>query len=327
MENKDRYNKLYVRLMQAESIVISTHRGPDADGLGAEIALFEMLSSLKRQVRILNQDPIPEKIRFVDPGNRVQHLNKGEEAPHLDSCTVVSLDNSDPARLGPVQALIKADRSNLIIVDHHDAIESDENIFFEFPDISSTSEIVFELFQLSGQLMPLEVAMAVYTGIVSDTGSFQYRKTSSRTHEIASMLLKIGVRPESVAERLNFSSPVGRLSLKKLLYERLSFDSEQLIAYFTISYRDLQELNLTFDDLEGVVNELIEPSQIRIGILFSEREPGITKVSVRSKGDDDVVPVISRLGGGGHKNAAGATVHMSLLETVDQVVPAFRAIL
>lgn len=321
MSPQEAYQILYDRLMGFDRLLLTTHRNPDPDGLGAEIALYNLLLEKGKGVVVLNNDPLPYRLQFLDKSRIAYNMKENAVDFIGNDIHVVMLDNSDVSRTGEVQRFVKEDKSNLTIIDHHDKKEPDYISEFQFPGVSSIAEVAYELFMISGAKMNLSVATGIYTGIVSDTGHFRFRKTTARTHEIAAHMLNEGVRPDFISEKLLFNSPSGKLKLKQLLYSTLETNLDENIAYFRLHWSDLARVGISYDDLDGVVNELIEIATIRVGILFTEREPGKTKVSIRSKADDDMLPVVSEYGGGGHKNACGATLSMAVGTAIHEVIP------
>lgn len=318
--------RLLRRLLEGNHFVLTTHRNADPDGLGSEIGLDYLLRSLGKVSVIVNQEPLPERYTFMDPEYRI--LSYDEINPDdLREHTIVFLDNSEMERAGLVTNLIRPDRSNLIVIDHHDSTHMDHKTYFQNPEIGSTSEIVYELLEGSSISLPQNIASAIYTGIVEDTGHFKYGKTRARTHEIASHLLDFGINPQQIADRLQGKKPVEHLFLRRLLYNNMFFNEQKNIAWFQVRRREVEELGLTFDDLDGMVNELLEPEQIRVSILFTEREEHLTRVSIRSRKGVDMIPAVVQFGGGGHKNACGATIQLDLEHAVREFIPVVTALI
>ncbi|MCB1174536.1 MAG: DHH family phosphoesterase [Leptospiraceae bacterium] len=331
----DAYKTVLDLLLSQDDFVITTHRGPDADGVGACLALAWLLQSNGKQVHMITNEPIPARLKFLDAGHQIHHCQHNS-LPDLDlprKVNILCVDNSDPERLGVLQQLLQSDLSNLIVIDHHDVQREDYQHHFTWPAASSTCEIAYEILAASGlldtQALPIGVANAIYAGIVIDSGHFRFSKTSPRTHEIAAHLLQLGVRSADVAESLLARWPVGRLQGRRKLYEQLHVSQDERIAWFIIDKRDLDELNISFDDLDGIINELIEPEQVQIGIIFSRREANQTRVSARSKQVVNLLPAVEAYGGGGHKNACGATIPKDLstsvrefLQRVESCLPA-----
>ncbi len=312
--------KLLDRILEEDRLLLTTHRTPDPDGLGAELALQALLEWRGKDVIIVNPEPAPKRIRFVDPENRAQDLRHLEDKSVLDERTVVIIDNSDLRRIDDLAAYVREDRSNLIIIDHHDGMQADQKSIFAFPNAGSSCEIIYELLDLAGFSMTPTIAAAVYAGIVADTGNFRYRKTTARTHEIAARLMRFGVNPADMAEKIFENTPLARLILKKKLYSNLVIEQGRL-AYFKVRKSDLEALGLTIEDTEGLVNELIEAESILTGLLFTERQPQLTKVSVRSRGSTNMLAAVQKFGGGGHKNACGATLYMDIDAAVKEFIP------
>ena len=321
MDNGEFFEKLLARLRREDRFLLTTHRNPDPDGLGAQIALRHLLANhFQKDVRIVNQDPISTRFAFLDPEGHARTLDESNPQ-ELTGRTVVMLDNSDLDRCGGVRQFVHEDLSNLIIIDHHDGIEADYEVQFQNAAIGSTSEIIYELLELAGIQPPFEVARGLYAGLIADTGHFRYRKTRPRSHMIAARLLECGVNPPEVADELFDSFEVERLLIKRELYKRLELNEERTIAWFRISKREIENLGGSSEDIEGVINELLEPGDIKIALLFSLRDAELTRVSVRSKGSVDMLPAVTYFGGGGHRNAAGATLHMELDEAIQTFLP------
>lgn len=325
----DRFKTLLDSLLLSERLLIASHRGPDPDGLGAELGLAHLLREKGKDVIICNHDTMALRFRFLDPEGYVHSLceDNPPEVQLLENRTIVSVDNSDLKRSGEIQTMIQPDLSNLIVIDHHDGKKSDDKIWFLWPEIGSTCEIIYELIQLSGVSLPAHVAQAVYAGIIVDSGNFRYNKTRPRTHEIAADLLRAGVETALVGELLHSQWPVARLHGRRKLYESLQVNQSETIAYFKVFKEDLDEMNVSFDDLEGIINELIEPAQILVGVIFSAREENITRLSLRSKAHVDLLPAVQKYNGGGHRNACGASIPLDLDRAVREFLPQLEALL
>ena len=321
MSDGNFYAKLLVRLLGEERFLLTTHRGPDPDGLGAELALDYFLRARGKDSIIYNHDAINPRYHFLDTEKRVRHAGESIDPSELEGRTVVMLDNSDLDRSGDAGRYINADKKNLIVIDHHDGIASDYHTFFLNAGAGSTSEMIFYLIEQAGVRLTPEVAQAIYAGIVPATGHFRYQKTKPRTHLIAAKLLEAGVDTAKVGDKLFATWATERLWGRAKLYESLRVDEERQMAWFAVRRRQLDEVSCSFEDLDGILNELIEPSDILAGILFTEREAGRTKVSLRSKGDVNLLPAVNRYGGGGHRNACGGTIPLDLEAAIQQFIP------
>jgi phosphoesterase RecJ-like protein len=320
------YERLLTRLLGAgEKFLVTTHRNPDPDGIGAQIGLEHLFRTRSLDCLVVNQDSIHPRYSYLDPEKRIYALHDRFDRRDLEERIIVMVDNSEPARSGELNRLVNDNWSNLIIIDHHDGFEADMKTHFLNPDAGSTSEMIFELLKYADAPLTLEVARALYAGIVIDTGHFRYRKTAPRTHEIAAQLLALGVDPAEMAELLLSSWRIGRLAGRALLYRTMQVREDLQVAWFAIRRADLDAVQASPDDIDGIVNELIEPERIKVGILFTEREGGETRASMRSKGDVNLLPAAERYGGGGHKNACGATIPLDLERAVAEFIPVAAA--
>lgn len=323
MMNRKDLEKLGERISSLDRIIVTTHLNPDPDGIGSQIAMESLLRRMGKEVVLLNSDPVPERLQFLDPGNKIQNLtdNPEFEPPWEGESFVIILDTSDPDRIGRVGRFFNTGVTNWIVIDHHDHGISDSFQKFQFSDLGSTSEVMYELMTSMNQNPSPEEARGLYTGICADTGHFRFRKTSPRTHTIAAELLKSGIHPDEITEKLQFQAPINRLKLRKILYNSLQIHESNRIAWMCLEANQMADLGLSTDDLEGFVNELIEPVEIVVGVLFSERGPEKTKMSMRSKGEVDLVPMVQNRGGGGHRNACGVMLPLPMDRAVETMIP------
>ncbi|MDH5656486.1 MAG: bifunctional oligoribonuclease/PAP phosphatase NrnA [Spirochaetia bacterium] len=319
MIDKSFYTTLYERIMSQDRFLLTTHCGPDPDGIGGELGLNYLLNQSGKDSIVLNNDPISPMYRFLDPESQIMNLETLKDHSVIRDRTIVLIDTSEISRTGEIQRY--ADHNSIMAIDHHDSNGGHSDTIFQNPSVGSTSEIIYELLEIAGISLSSIVAHALYAGIVADTGYFRFGKTRSRTHEIAGKLMEYGVHPPDIAERLYNSAPAGRLLVKKILYNNLTVLEKDSIAYFHIKQSDWEQLGLVSDDLGGIVNELIEPYKIKAGILFTERSPNTIRVSVRSKGNANMLPAVAKYGGGGHKNACGATILLDLQSAIKEFIP------
>ncbi|MBE7437125.1 MAG: bifunctional oligoribonuclease/PAP phosphatase NrnA [Spirochaetales bacterium] len=314
---------LLERLKSEEKLLLTTHRNPDPDGLGSEVALHGLLRALGKDVIIANPDQAAERLRFLDPEEIVQVFADVDATGR----TVVIIDNSDLDRILNVQSAILPDQSNLIIIDHHDGATPDFHKTFQDPASASTSEIVYNLYAEANVVPSPIAATGLYAGLIADTGNFRYRKTSPRSHLMAAHLIELGVQPDKISDLILSAFSLKRLQLKKKLYQSLAFNEAQKIAYFQL---DLAREDLTVSDLdqvEGVINELLEIQEIAAALFFSRRGPSLTRVSARSRGTLDLLPAVRPYDGGGHKNACGATIHLDLQAAIADFLPRIESCL
>ncbi|MBE7413282.1 MAG: bifunctional oligoribonuclease/PAP phosphatase NrnA [Leptospiraceae bacterium] len=323
MSDKQKFELLFQKLSSFNDFLLTTHSNSDPDGIGSEIGLYYLLTKLGKSVRILNPDKTPEKYTFMDPQCRITYIDPDRMTNFYDSSTVVILDNSDLKRIGEVQNFIKKDLSNLIAIDHHDEVDYYSGLFL-FSDIGSTAEIVCELFEIAGIEPDYTSALALYLGIVMDTGQFKYSKTRPRTYEIASKLVRHNFPVEEILRKLYEDYPYERLFLKRDIYQTLSVEPENGLASVVVTHEVLKKYKNSNGLGEGIANELLGPKEIFIAVMFTELPDSKVKISFRSKGNYNVCNVAKEFLGGGHANAAGAVVNGDLSKTKKEILSKLR---
>jgi len=232
------------------------------------------------------------------------------------------LDCSDPQRIGDILDLNNGARI-VINIDHHEGCELFGDYNYVEPQASSVAEELYDLFEESRFGITEEEALALYVGILTDTGRFQEANTTSRCHEIASELIKRGVNPQVVARKIYEAKSMGGLKLLSLALGKLEITSDGKIAHMLITQEMYEKTNTKEDEIEGFANFARDLEGVEVGVLFRETaRSNQFKVSFRSKGNLDVSKIARLFGGGGHRNASGCTVEGSQEEVRQKVLSA-----
>lgn len=319
-------------LDDAERIVLTTHVNADGDGAGSQAALAAWLAARGKQVAILNPTPFPDAYRhLVDPAHIADP--GGEHAGWVarEAELFVILDTSEPRRIGPIVKLL--DVCPVAVIDHHPPGEENLGEFgVRDPSAAATGELIYDLLQLAGESdataeWPAPIAEAIYTAIVSDTGSFRYANTQPRTHAIAADLLRRGVDPEAVYRRLFATMPMRRIRLLQAALEELEADPDLPLSWITVPRATFEELSASSEDLEGIVEYPRAIQGTEVALLFRETPDGATKISFRSNGEVDVNQIARGFGGGGHVKASGALIGEPLTTAREAVLEAVRTAL
>jgi len=320
IDRKDELLNLLHIFQTGDDFIITTHKNCDPDGIGAELGLDYLLAKLGKKKIILNPDKTPERYTFLDPQNRIHYIDETKLTNKTSSQKVVVVDNSDLIRIGEVIQYVNMDKSNLIIIDHHDGIEPFAGLFC-FPEFGSTSEIVYEVLELSNIELDFLTASALYAGIVVDTGQFKYGKTRPRTHEIvATLLKKHSFNQEDLIRKLYEDQSHMVLYLKRDIFSTLEVFPEFQLASIEITRANLDKYNFSTNPAEGLTTELLAASDIMIAVSFLEQDSETIKISFRSKGKYDVCAVAKEYSGGGHKNASGAIIKGKLENVKREVI-------
>lgn len=318
-------------LRKSTKIVAATHVHPDGDALGSLLAFAFLMESLGKEVFCLLEEPVSHLYRFL-PGSERLHCDLDVYhqfvAESGGSLTCVSLDCGDRFRLGDKLGRELLALNPFVVLDHHATHQEFGTSRWVNVSSSSTGEMVFELGELMGAELSYEAAFNLYVAIVTDTGSFRYECTSSRTLQIAGQLLECGVRAEEVSERIYDNYSPGRLRLlQKVLGSVLLYENSR-IALMTVTREMLQSTGTTMDDVENFINFPRSVETVKVAVLIKEGGAGNLSVSMRAKGEVDVAEIAEKFGGGGHRNAAGFRLYdmeieelkKALLEVVGRAV-------
>ena len=301
------WNPLRELIAEYQQFVLTSHVRPDADAIGSEVALAEMLEAQGKTVRIINPSPINEHLEFLDPEKRVKSLGADvtvEEACQTDVHIV--LDTSAWAQVVDVGRVLKQTNAIKVVIDHHQS--NDQLADLEFKDTSSeaTGRLIYDLAQAAGWSLSATAATALFCAIATDTGWFRFSSTSGRTLQVAGELIDLGARPDLSYRELYERFSVARVRLAGRLLERLELGCDGRLAWLVARRDDFSQIGATAADTEDVVNECFRIVGVECAFIAHEQRDGQVKVSFRSRGDVDVAVVAEQFGGGGHRQASGA---------------------
>jgi phosphoesterase RecJ-like protein len=328
---REALERIRARLLEARRVVLTTHINPDGDGLGSMVALS---SRLRRrhgiEATIVTPSRPPDSLSFVPGGLPVFVAGDPAARDPLESADAFGvLDTAEKLRVGGVAGFV--DRTGGVLIDHHPAV-GDPWIepAIRDPSACATGELIYDLLALDEEPVTREEADALYVAIATDTGSFQFSNTSSRTHRIIADLIDIGVDPEAMYRALYGVYTRGKLALLQRGLGSLEVDPSMPIAWIAVDHRSLEETGARGDDMEGLVEFPRRLRGIEVGLLFRGLSSDRTKVSLRSNGPVDVSAVAQALGGGGHRKASGVVLEVGLeraiREVLDELRPAVEAV-
>lgn len=313
------YTEVFQRILEAESVLITFHRNPDGDSIGSAFALYYALVAINKRVVIVSPEPPPFNCRFLDRGNIIRrNLNRGERFD-----LTFLLDLSEEKRV--MEGIDISDRllcGYIINIDHHRTGSGIGDLVIQEQDAAATGEIIYRILRHNNVRFNKEIATALYTAIIMDTGGFRYSNTTVEVFEMASYLLRHGVVAWEVAKEIYESEPKERILLLGDALSTLRFAADNRIAYMCVSLDMLNRCGATDDMTDQFVNYARSIDGVTVGILFRETSKGRVKVSLRSKGDIDVATFSLVFGGGGHKNAAGIVIAGTIEDAVSKIIPA-----
>ncbi len=311
-------------LREHQRFAILGHVRPDGDALGSQLALALSLQQLGKNVRVWNEDGMLEKYSFLP---RSELLTKPPSTA-ADVDVAIALDTAIQNRLGTALTAIRSAKI-WINIDHHRSNPGYGDLVIVDPNAPATGEIIFNLIKSQGLPLNHDIAENLYAAISTDTGSFQYPKTSARTFEIAAELVRSGgLDVGRISQQLYENYPRRRLELLRELLRTTRFEFGDRAASFSLTSKTAADLAVLPEDNEGLIDYLRAIRGVIVAVFFEELADGKVRVSMRSKDEAvDVCAICQKFGGGGHTLAAGARVRGSLAEVEKKVLEEIREVL
>ncbi|MCD6068363.1 MAG: exopolyphosphatase [Bacteroidetes bacterium] len=316
-------------LAKSGPIVIITHWSPDGDAMGSSLGLYHYLKAKGKDVKVIIPNEYPEFLDFLPGKNTViNHLAQKKKAEDAvkKAGTVFTLDFNSFGRIEELGKAVQESKAVKIMIDHHQAPDDYAQLYYHDVNASSTCELIYEFIVALGdkKLVDKKIATCLYTGLLTDTGSFRFPSTSATTHRIVADLIEKGANNADIYNAIHDDNTVERLKLLGYcISDKLNVLNEYHVAYISLSEEEQNRFQYKKGDTEGVVNYPLSIRGLKFSVFFSERD-GIVKISFRSKGKFDVNKFArTHFSGGGHKNAAGGKSTVSL----DQTIKNFLAVL
>ena len=304
----------------SQTIVLACHVNPDGDALGSMLGLALALLPLGKTVTCLSEDGIPDLLNFLPGAHLIQQIT--DEAA-FDLALVV--DSGDLPRVGQTIQPVIGRAGRVVDIDHHVTSGAFGDIRVLDARAASTAEIVYALLQTLQSPITTEIATCLFTGIITDTGSFRFQNVTPNTLQVAAALLEAGAPPAFISEHVfeNRTFAATQLLGHALASLRTTPDGRIVWAHITAS--DFAETRATDQDTEGIVSYVRGVQGTEVGILFREMAGGGIRVSLRSRETVSVAEIASQFGGGGHRMASGCTVNLPLAEAEAAVIEAVQS--
>lgn len=292
-----------------DNFVITSHVNPDGDSIGSEIALYKFLSKQGKKVYVINYSKTPDNYLFLDSGNIIQQFEENRHKQIISKAEVIFiLDTNEYSRLRTMSSLIVESQAKKVCIDHHLGESNGFDYYFSDTDSPATGEILFKMFTINGiNNIDKEIAVPLYTAIMTDTGSFRFPRTDSETHQITSKLIELGADPVIIFSEVYDKSTMGRIKLLSKFLNDIKTIHNDKLAYAHIYANDFTDTGTNVFDTEGFSHHLMSINSVQIGIILTQTPNGV-KISFRSKGEIYVNNLAKEFGGGGHMNAAGAWI-------------------
>lgn len=321
-ENYEAWKRIAFLVGRANRVFITTHVNPDGDAIGSEVSFALFLRKLGKQVHIINHSATPEVYTFLDPDGMIEQYreNPGAADRPAEGDLVVFIDLGKIERAGTTGPFLYDTSASVVIFDHHPPEQMDADVAVITPEAASTGSLVYDFIcSVDASLIDRQIAEAILTAIVTDTGYFRYTNTTSVTHRIAASLYEYGVKAADIRRSLEIGYSLSRQKLLGLALSTVHVTADGKIIYANISRSMFQKADADREHTEGIIDHLRVVKGVEIAILIIEESENHYKVSFRSRGRRSVNQLAAMLGGGGHAKAAGANLTGSL-ETVISIV-------
>lgn len=304
-------------------IVVLSHKNPDGDAVGSSLALYQYLKGLGKDAAVVLPNAFPEFLSWLPASADVLFYDKdGEKAAEVISSAEAffCLDFNTLSRIGDVGELVASSAALKLLVDHHPYPSDEFDVCLSVPAACSTSELVFRLLdELSGdEAVTFEIAQCIYTGMMTDTGSFAYASARKDIYLIIAALLAKGIDKDLIYRKVFYNYSLSRMRLTGyVLYEKLRVYNKYNTALITLEHDELMRFYAAKGDTEGLVNMPLQIKGVRFSCFLREEVSGKINVSLRSVDDFPCNQVAAEFfNGGGHKNASGGELHCSMKEAV-----------
>ncbi|PQB04700.1 DHH family phosphoesterase [Aureitalea marina] len=321
--NQDQISLLQQLLDSPKKIVVIGHKNPDGDAVGSCLGLSGYLNSLGHNSRVIMPNDFPKFLKWLPDCDKVIIYEQQQERAQrmlTQADLIFTLDFNALNRTGDLGVLLEQAQADFVMVDHHQQPDDYAKVTISDPTMSSTAEMVFHLIHaLEGEsYIDADLATNLYTGIMTDTGSFRFPSTTAVTHRAIASLIEKGANGSDIHRAIYDTNRPEKLKLLGTALENMVHLPEFRTAYITLSQKELDDHNFKKGDTEGFVNYALSLNEVILAAIFIEnKQESITKISLRSTGSFSVNEMArTHFNGGGHINAAGGRSVKSLPDTV-----------
>ncbi|WHX51454.1 bifunctional oligoribonuclease/PAP phosphatase NrnA [Paenibacillus woosongensis] len=320
--NEQEFLQVEQFLKDHDDFLVVSHVQPDGDAVSSTLVVGWLLSCLGKNYVMVNEGPIPQRMSYLLHSDRIMDLSVtplGKTYKHI-----ICVDCADFRRVGKASEYFAPD-AEILNIDHHPTNDGFGGINLIVPEAAATVQVLYELVKRLKFGLDRDVATALYTGLLTDTGGFRYSCTSPKVMAIASDLLAYGVDGPGLSQLLLEEMTLAQIRLLTRALNGLQMTEDGKIGWVTIDDEDMKLSGAIHEDLEGIVNYPRNIQGVEVGLLFKVIDDNAVKVSMRSAGKVDVAAVAQSFGGGGHVRAAGVRMQGSLDEVVSQIVEQVKA--
>jgi bifunctional oligoribonuclease and PAP phosphatase NrnA len=290
--------------------LLTSHARPDGDAIGSALACWQILRSMGKEAEVVLSDAVPriyQSLPFADKVVRSERVN-GE----YDAAIILECDSIQRTRLEGLQ------NHFVINIDHHVSGRPFGDVNWIDPKAVATAEMVYRMAREAGVTVSPEIATCLYTGVLTDTGSFVFEGTNERTFALARELVLGGADPAKCARNVYFGHSTAKMRLLGAALSHL--EREGALAWFWVTQEEMERFHAKEEDCEGLVNYALSIHDVQVAILLRELPDGRIRASLRSKGEVNVAKVAERFGGGGHECASGCSLDGPLQTSLSRIL-------
>nr|WP_321231092.1 bifunctional oligoribonuclease/PAP phosphatase NrnA [uncultured Psychroserpens sp.] len=325
--NKEDINSIKELLSSPKKIVIIPHKNPDGDAIGSTLGLLHYLKKYNHDAVIIAPNDYPDFLKWM-PGEdsvlKYDHQKDECDALLISAELIFTLDFNSLGRIGNMEEAVANTKAIKIMIDHHQQPDDYAKFMYSDVSMSSTCEMVYNFIDMLDDTdkVDADIATCLYTGIMTDTGSFRFSSTTSATHKIIGNLIEKGANNSQIHNNIMDTNSYERTQLLGKALSNLKVIPEYRTAYITLTQDELNSFNFKKGDTEGFVNYGLSLKDIIFAAIFIEsQQDDIIKISLRSKGDFSVNELSrSHFEGGGHTNAAGGKSDLNMSDTIDKFI-------
>ncbi|TDE01671.1 DHH family phosphoesterase [Flavobacterium sandaracinum] len=309
-------------LATPKKIAIIPHRGPDGDAMGSTLGLYHFLLKNKHHPVVVSPNEFPDFLAWMPGSETVKIFEKDKQncTKILEDAEIIfTLDFNALHRTGEMEHVLAKLKAPFVMIDHHQKPDDYAVVTYSDTSFGSTCEMLYNFILFLGKKQDIDktIGTCIYTGILTDSGSFRFPKTTGTTHRIVAELIDLGVENTEIPSLLFDNSSYGRLQILGRALQNMIILPEHKTAYTTLTQEELNSFDYVKGDTEGIVNYGLSIKGILFTAIFIEnKEEKIIKISFRSQGDFDVNQFArDYFNGGGHRNAAGGKSSDTMEET------------
>ncbi|PQL91477.1 bifunctional oligoribonuclease/PAP phosphatase NrnA [Apibacter sp. wkB309] len=324
MFTPEKLNELKQLIKTKKNILILAHQNPDGDAIGSSLGLYHFLRTLGVQSTIIVPNEFPKFLKWLPEAKNIiigEYRVKFVEIAFRNADLIFCLDFNTSSRINQLETKLNESKAVKVLIDHH---QNPDNFDYIYSDTSqpATCQMIYKFIDALGEVSKIDekIATCLYTGILTDTGSFRFKNTTAETHKIISVFLEKGAKPDLIASNIFDCNTPERLKLLGCVLESIELIPNKNTAILYVTRNQLLELGYQKGDTEGFVNYGLSIVGIKFVAFFMEDlQNDFVKISFRSKGNFDVNAFSrSYFNGGGHINAAGGRSDLSLKDSISR---------